>query len=1271
MNLLNKLTIKRRMILSFALISVFFTMFGYFTLRQMNTLSALTTTLYRHPLQVSNAALSAKARMISMHRHMKDLSTAKTQLDIALFTKKVQDEEVEVYKELSLVKENILGTEGKKLAEEATGLFSGWKPIRAEVQEFVLQGNTETANRITRGKGADYVAQLERKMGELSQYARDKADGFMIDARITQDRISRNFLIFTSILIILAVSTGALISASILKSITKLQDTMRRITHTGELQEATLSGNNEISQMSEYFNGLIFKLKEQFWLRESTNSLNQALAGNQSYDEILQNSIEEICQDINACSGAIFSFDQGSGQCHRKAVYALPDGREFSSSFKLGHGIVGQVAADRQPILLENLQNSEILLESGTTSSGLLHLLALPLLHEENLLGVLEIASLNRIGTIKRQYLESAAKIIATALNTAEQNAKIKSLLESSEESNRTLQNQTQELRLQTQELQVLNVEIQQQSEELKGQNRELEYQRRQVEEANRLKSEFLSNMSHELRTPLNSVNALSRVLIMQTGNKLSREELNYLEIIERNGKHLLALINDILDLSKIESGRVDVEISRFSINHLLENIIENISPLAADKQLRIDHTTPDSLPLVESDESRMHQILQNIIANAVKFTDAGSITITSYSENEQIRIDIKDTGIGISARDQETIFDEFRQADGATSRKFEGTGLGLAIAYKAAKLLGGDIRVNSELGKGTVFSVLLPVVYRGPAREILLPDPPVSAIDSVAERSVGSNTILIVDDDPEALATLSSLLENAGYTTLAAASGDQALKLAKSEQPLAITLDIVMPGMDGWEVLGRLKEDPATSTIPVIITSIAEEQATGFALGAVGYVNKPITPDELLHEIEQASRYLPTQVLIVDDDDVDRQLTGRVITQAGMKALFADGGHHCLELLEKTIPDVVVLDLVMPQMDGFDLLNKLRSKPETAHLPVIVQTAKELTAEEKARLETSVSSVHAKGADFAAGLLDDIKRILRLLSQQTENQPNVDTHSRDRILVVEDNEVAVIQVRKALETLGVIVDVASNGQEALDYLKYTLPKGIILDLMMPHIDGFQTLESMRATAKTREIPVLILTAKDLTHQEINRLSSNNVQQLIQKGDVDKSELLEKVSTMLHLPMTENGDNFQQDQHRPAPYGPAPAPGASVKRGQGTSPLILAIEDNPDNVTTIRAVLPRDLSIEEANDGREGLYKALDLLPDLILLDIALPGMDGLEVVSFLKNNAKTKSIPVIAFTAQAMKGDRERILEAGCDDYIAKPITPETLRETVSYWLG
>jgi CheY-like chemotaxis protein/signal transduction histidine kinase len=887
---------------------------------------------------------------------------------------------------------------------------------------------------------------------------------------------------------------------------------------------------------------------------------------------------------------------------------------------------------------------------------------------EDVIVAIISLVNINKFSVDYLETLEQSRVNLNTSYSNLIATERTSVLADHLSMINQELEAQSEELQDQAEELQDQTEELQRSSEELQEQNAKLEAQKIQVEAATKLKSEFLSNMSHELRTPLNSIMALSRVLIMQAKDKLNEDENNYLEIVERNGKRLLTLINDILDLSKIEAGKMEITPKYMNTSSFLQTIQENIQSLSEEKGLTLSLELPDNLPNLETDEIRLHHVILNIVSNAVKFTEEGSVEIAANFDSKNIYIKVKDTGIGINKETLTHIFDEFRQADGTSSRQYEGTGLGLAIAKKMIKILGGTIEVKSIFGKGTVFTVTVPIKWY----EVNVPSNAIT-FENPSNTIIGK-TILVVDDDPKTVKHISDHLREDGYHIISAISGKQALKLAEDYQPFAITLDIIMEDMDGWEVLQKLKSKATTKDIPVIVVSVSDDSETGFALGAVGFINKPIEKDLLLTTVRKINK-IPDTVMIVDDNEFELKTISDIIESENIKTIKATNGKECIKLLESESPDILILDLMMPEMDGFTTLENIRKQSKTQNLPVIIVSAKDLTKEEKNKLSGKVSSIIAKSDSSPLLLVNEIKRIIKELEKSSGKNVPKRTDSKALILMVEDNKDAIIQVKAVLEKDDYHVDIAGGGQEALDYVKHSIPDGIILDLMMPEIDGFEVLEKIRSKESTKNIPILILTAKDLSKKDLARLSSNNIQQLIHKGDIDIKGLLLKVKQMLV-----NVPKLKVDTDSPSTKEYSKLQ-TLVEEKQKSSelnfklesalPKVLIVEDNLDNMITINAILKGKYTITEAFNGEQGLALALSVNPDVILLDMSLPKMSGQKMIETLKTNSETKNIPLIAVTAQAMLGDKEKFIDAGCDGYVSKPIDQELLLVEISKFVG
>ena len=842
MDFLNRLSIRSRMVLAFLTMLILFVLFALYSIDKMQKLGALTVTLYKHPLKVSNAALSAASGIVRMHRSMKDVSMARSRSERTRAVNMVRAEEKRVYQNLALVKREILGREGRRLVMAATRAFARWKPIRLEVEQLVARGEREAAALITRKKGADYVLRLERKMGELTAYARAKADGFVRRAHSIREQTVQNTIGFISAVALMAFLIAFLIVRSILSGVSSLNSTMSEIATTGKLVESELIGKNEISAMAGNFNKLVEKLRGQLWLKEGQNELSRRLSGALSSQELNNSALNFISIYVGACAGALYLSDGHRPFCELKAAFGLSKGKPGAGGFSLGEGLVGRVARDRKPACLPAIGPEEAPEICGDLGAAPKSLCATPLLHEDTLYGVLEVSSFEALSGVKQEFLEQAGHLLALSLFSAAQKQRIEELLAAAKEYNEELRDKADELRLQ--------------SKELKEQNLEMELQRKQVEEANRLKSEFLSNMSHELRTPLNSVLTLSKILSMEMEGQLSAEQSEYLEVIHRSGKNLLELINDILDLSKIESGNMPLRPNWVKVNTLVAAILEQLKPIADHKGLSIVNELPEDLPRIETDKPRLQRILQNLLNNAVKFTEQGSVTLQTGWDDEYLSIEIMDTGIGIAEEELSCIFDEFRQLDGSISRNYEGTGLGLAIARKSANLIHGRLSVESEPGRGSKFTLVLPEKWMGPEErgEFAVHNSPEKDFPGQNAASPPSAaTILLVEDNRDNLLTIKAILKDK-YRIIEAVDGPEGLKAAYVTVPDLILLDISLPKIDGLTLAGMLKADPRVRHIPIIAVTahaMVYDRERILEAGCDDYISKPVDGGLLLERMD------------------------------------------------------------------------------------------------------------------------------------------------------------------------------------------------------------------------------------------------------------------------------------------------------------------------------------------------------------------------------------------------------------------------------------
>lgn len=1041
------------------------------------------------------------------------------------------------------------------------------------------------------------------------------------------------------------------VSKSISKPVVSMYRVAQKIGAGDFSARNIVKSNNELGSLAREFNTMADTTESKIKIQQGVVDISETMIGRLNMQQFGSSLLKRLMKITEANMSTFYILNNETLEYdHFVSVGA---NKEMLSSFSAENppGEFGNTLSTKKIFYLRNIPESTIFKFKTIAGEAIpKEIITIPIMVENAIVAIISLVNIQTFSHEAYEILNLSWTNINTSYSNLIVSERTRVLAEYLSETNQKLEAQSEELQDQAEELQDQASELQYNSNELQEQNIELEIQRKQVETANKLKSEFLSNMSHELRTPLNSIMALSRVLITQANDKLNEEENNYLQIVERNGKRLLSLINDILDLSKIEAGKMEINPKFISIKSLLQISKENLQNLAEEKGLTFILDIPQSLPQIETDESKLHQVLTNIIGNSVKFTEKGSIHISANYDSENVFIKISDSGIGIAEKDLPYIFDEFRQVDGTSSRQYEGTGLGLAIAKKIIQILGAKIEVESKLGIGSAFTISIPIKWH---EKILTDDS--FHFENLPSQST-ENTILIVDDDPKTIKIISEYLIEAGYKTITATSGAQALKLAGEYLPFAITLDIVMEDMDGWEVLQKLKHQFKTKDIPVIVVSVSDERDTGLALGAVGFIHKPVNKNVLISQIREINQK-PGSVMIVDDNEFELKQISKIIETEKIETILALSGKECIRLLENKIPDLLVLDLMMPEMDGFSVLEKLRKDKKTQNLPVIIVTAKDLTKDEKNKLRGNVQSLVAKSETSPVFLLNEIKRILKELEKTRGMDVTTKKNSKTRILIVEDNPDAIIQVKSVLEKENYAVDVANGGKDALDYLQNNIPDGIILDLMMPEIDGFEVLEKIRIAESTKNIPVLILTAKDLNKNDLAKLKTNNIQQLVLKGDVDINGLLKNINLMLgnepkeiiqNSEVTVSGSKIQVQNPNP--------------KSLNGLPNILIVEDNDDNRTTLKAILKDKYSIAEAIDGEQGFALAQTQIPDIILLDMSLPGLSGEKLIRHFKFNEKTKNIPLIAVTAQAMMGDKERFLALGCDGYVSKPIDQNVL---------
>ena len=988
---LKDIKIGTRLIHAFAVIIILVTLTAVVSYTHSKRLWAFTADLYDHPLRTSRSVGDIKAGIIAMHRSMKDLILADNEIELQMAISSFKTLESQVEKSFEVVYSAYLGDRSD--IDTCYNMFREWISITDETIRLLRNGEVQAAENRTKitGTGGAHVEKMLREINELVDFARSKGDYFYSSALADKRKLDiRLFTLLISVYLLTATIAFLILKAirKPLKELTAVADEYRNGNYS---IRSDYRSKNEIGILASSFNNMALTVQNDILLKENAAWVAQIMMNENELRPFCKGLINALLNKTESQIAAIYLLNKNTGKFEHFESIGLSADKIRDFSALSSEGEFGIALNEKNICRITNIPDDTLLIFSAVAGTFKpCEIITIPIIEKNEVIAVISLASLKIYSELAVRLLYDIQVVITARLLGVMNFQKIKDF--------------SAVLDMQNKELDQKSKELVMQSDELKEYNIELELQKKQLDESNNLKSAFLSNMSHELRTPLNSVIALSGVLNRRLKGKVPEDEFSYLGIIEKNGKNLLTLINDILDLSRIEAGKEEISFSKFSMPELIEEIISSLEPIFNDKGISVSFNKSVDLPEIISDNKKCRHIMQNIINNAVKFTEKGSVDISAVVVDDNIRISVKDTGIGISDEFLPYVFDEFRQADDRTSRKFEGTGLGLAIVKKYCQLLNGSVSVTSIHGEGSELLVVLPL------------------------------------------------------------------------SPSVVQL-----------------------------------------------------------------------------------------SQNQMNPLYKSGNRY---------------------------------------------------------------SESASESESAAG---------------------------KTILLVEDNESQIIQLNDILREEGYNVLVAHNGREALSVIATTIPDSMILDLQMPEVDGFEVLREIRNLEETKRIPVLILTAKHITKADLSFLKENNVYQLIQKGNVNRSDLLRHIKDLSTAAVKKNQSEMAK----------TPADPARIDK-----PHILLIEDNEDNVITLKALLEDKYLISPANDGIEGLQMASALKPDLILLDISLPLMDGIKVLNEIKRNEELLTIPVIALTARAMKGDREELLAHGFDGYIAKPIDNKTFEDMIIEYL-
>jgi HAMP domain-containing protein/CheY-like chemotaxis protein/signal transduction histidine kinase len=938
-----------------------------------------------------------------------------------------------------------------------------------------------------------------------------------------------------------------------------------------------VEASGEVAELKDYINTMIDNLRlttdrnnEQDWLKTNLARFTGMLQGQRDLATVGRMLLSELAPLVIAQQGVIYQMAAEESP-EMVLLSAFADGGQdgHPQQLRVGEGLVGQCAAEKCRMLITDVPPNAIPIRSGLFQAVPRNVIVLPILFEDRVKAVIELASLSVFTASHLSFLEQLTSSIGIVLNSIEATMQTEGLLKQSQQLATELQTQQTELQQTNEQLAQKAQQLAEQNVEVERKNQEIEQARRAVEEkatelalTSKYKSEFLANMSHELRTPLNSILVLGQQLSDNPDGNLTPKQVEFARTIHGAGTDLLNLISDILDLSKIESGTVSVEAEEVFFASLLEMIVRPFRHEAEHRRLAFEiQTDPGLMRSIVTDSKRLQQVLKNLLSNAFKFTEHGTVRLSVFSAESGwsdshavlaraasvIAFEVADTGIGIPSEKQRSIFEAFQQADAGTSRKYGGTGLGLAISRELASLLGGEIQLRSAVGTGSTFTLYLPQTYVGPStgvnlseRRAALPASPLqltaaSAAEQVPEQIPDDRenlrpddaVLLIVEDDPHYARVLCDLSHDKGFKVLVAMRGSEALALAREFHPSAVSLDVFLPDMLGWTVLNHLKQDPATRHIPVQILTMDEDRQHGLSRGAFAFVTKPATPEGLetaFGRIKEYTRPRLKRLLVVEDNPAEQLSIRELLGHDDIDVSIAATGAEALSAISTQPFDCMVLDLRLPDMTGFEVLERLRDTPPLSDLPVVVFTGKDLSPEEDARLHTLARSVIVKGVESPERLLDETALFLHrvVADLPPEKQKMLDRlHCSDdalvgkKVLVVDDDVRNIFALSSVLERRGMMVLTAGTGREAIAMLESTPDVAIVLmDIMMPEMDGYETIQVMRQNSSFRRLPIIALTAKAMKGDREKCLEAGASEYLAKP--VNTEQLLAALRMWLH-----------------------------------------------------------------------------------------------------------------------------------------------------------
>jgi signal transduction histidine kinase/CheY-like chemotaxis protein/HAMP domain-containing protein len=949
----NNIKIRTKLLLGFSAICVMVIALGWLAFFQSSSIWQNTRDLYNHPFKVNIAVREIQTGITAMHRSLKDVVLSDNQYSMNKYLNLIALDENEVYKNFQIVYDLYLGS--RSTIDSAYTVFTNWKGIRDTTILLCQEGKVKEAEYRTTHAAESYNNQMMAAVKRLSDFAMQKANDFYSSVEHSKNQLLLQLWLVIGLIFILI----SIIAYTIMQAIAKPLRLLMVATESQQKGDYSarcqMESASELGQLAASFNQMAASIESEIRIKTGITEISDSMLGKDDFNDFGKSLLGTIMAHTNSIIGAIYILNEESAEYEPKFTVGMQNDKMKNFSATNFEGEFGRTLLEKNITLVKSIPNDSLFdFQTVTGTFKPREILNIPILQNKEVIAIISLANLVGYDSEIMEMLKVAEKNLVAGLSSILAFQKIREYSQMLDQQNTELGFQSKELRLQ--------------KEELHEQNAELEMQKRQIDEASRLKSDFLSSMSHELRTPLNAVIALSGVLSRKLKAKIPDDEYSYLEIIERNGKNLLTLINEILDLSRIEAGKTDIQLSKFSLKEAVNTIIDTLQVQIQQKNIIADNLIDPDFPLIFTDRTKCHHILQNLIGNAVKFTDHGSVWISAEQFENEVHVLVKDTGIGISQDQLPHIFSQFHQVDGSASRKHEGTGLGLAIADKYSRLLGARITVKSELGQGSVFTLILPIVdsERGAMANAGYLE--TSAHDTQSGGTRGNlrgfgKTILIIEDSEPAIIQLSEILTENGYLIEIARSGIEALKKVKVKIPDAIILDLMMPEMDGFEVLENIRGTQATAMIPVLILTakyLSKDELKQLTANNIHQLIQKgdVGKDELLSHVRsmldstiKVDKVIPKKavpvskkgeltILLVEDNE-DNVKTVQVLLANRYNLIIARDGVEGVLKATSMHPDLILLDISLPIKDGFMVLDEIRNDESLVGVPVIAVTAR------------------------------------------------------------------------------------------------------------------------------------------------------------------------------------------------------------------------------------------------------------------------------------------------------------------------------------------